>query len=263
MHQHRQQDSTFADPVQLATVCVSLLHDEAYEALLAISSEFIKDRYTLLFRPSTPSPLRFFTWQSDNIKAILEMCDVRLNPPAPESARYKMWDSETLQAAVPFGANSSHIRNDSGFGMSNPLIQKDTPTPELLLPFGPSAMGASTLCELIPNSCGVVILLLHSPGRWVYHNLIEAPDGWDIFSNNWHRTVHEARVAFESTSKLEEIPIEARAESAQSQHADAQDEASYWDSYAVVGENTPIRDHTYTQAAASDDEDDSYWNSYV
>ncbi|KAH9265501.1 hypothetical protein BASA83_011096 [Batrachochytrium salamandrivorans] len=205
MHQHRQQDSTFADPVQLATVCVSLLHDEAYEALLAISSEFIKDRYTLLFRPSTPSPLRFFTWQSDNIKAILEMCDVRLNPPAPESARYKMWDSETLQAAVPFGANSSHIRNDSGFGMSNPLIQKDTPTPELLLPFGPSAMGASTRDTYRSQSRG---LLNHSMLMLKMKRRIGIHMQWLV--------------------KTLQFVI------------------------------TPI-----PKLAASDDEDDSYWNSYV
>eukprot|EP00842_Homolaphlyctis_polyrhiza_P006306 jgi/Hompol1/6677/HPOL_000134-RA len=65
----------YSDATVLAVLCMSLLRDQAYTALLPLSSEFLKDRHALLGSGSGSGSgsgrgisLRRFAWETDEAK---------------------------------------------------------------------------------------------------------------------------------------------------------------------------------------------------
>ncbi|KAL2917790.1 hypothetical protein HK105_202663 [Polyrhizophydium stewartii] len=225
--------TTFADPLRLATVCLSLLRDEAYDAVLGLSSEFVKDRY-MLYGGRIASPadaLRLLTWQQDRVQSVLESTDVALEPLAPGSALYRVWDEETVQAAVPFGLPAAEALAVVRAAAAAAAAPSAGPGDVIVADSLAAKQGTG-------GACGVVVLLLHSPGRWVLHNLVEAPHGWATFARGWFPDISQARAAFARASAA--APSSAAPALLGSMGDDDREDAEYWNSYNVVGENTPV-----------------------
>ncbi|KAJ3116266.1 hypothetical protein HDU96_010040 [Phlyctochytrium bullatum] len=255
-------------PENLASLALTLMQANAWEALEALSSIFVKERVEILNSHTTSDKLPLFSWkkrrasrndaaatatsEDDPAEAafqeelrIQELWDLihQFEPREEKHTVYRVWDAETVQAAVRF----RYTKAEGGLRLTTP-----PPSP-------PKEETRGAFDRARPVEGGVILLLKNGANSWAYHDVKAFRNWQEEYASQWWSTLEEAHKQYELLLK----------EGASQAKGSADEDDEYWSAY----ETAHIKGHVAAQPAPSatplpggeegdENDDKDYWDLY-
>ncbi|KAJ3415574.1 hypothetical protein HDV05_004625 [Chytridiales sp. JEL 0842] len=236
------QESHFDDPIKLASLSLTLMQANAWEALEAMSSVFLKERIMSLDSHTITDKFPLYVWPvattgqlqkgvmqgHDDMSHLLRGLVSGFDPMEDwrhMQVYYRVWDAETTHAAVRLSTSSGLI--------------------------GSSFPG------------GVVILYKTGADNWSYHDLKVVKNWNQEYSSTWFATIEQATAAYKDRVSLSGAP-----KSWDAQLPLNDEDREYWSSYDTVHlktTSTPSKKApslSLEESTLKEDEDDDYWGEY-
>ncbi|KAJ3141483.1 hypothetical protein HK101_003373 [Irineochytrium annulatum] len=252
------------DPVLCSTLALCLMQEQAWPALLLLSSDFVSERFALMDSHDDDDKLHLFTWRH----VINNRVSFSTQEEREEDARCQQRHMDALRSAL----RSFDPASASGSDAVAPQVRYrkwDDETTHAVVRF----TGAG-------DTEPAVVLMKAGPNEWRYHDfkavltVRDAVAGtqsssWEVDfpAAEWRETLEDACKAFEA---LSEDVAKAAAVAASS---NATGDVEYWNNYdkvftrgVIASKSSKTNSSTSlnkaAEAPADEDDEDDYWGDY-